>query len=149
MRLRSLSALGAFALLAALVLSVTAASGAAPSAKKVYIVQMLEAPAVAYEGGTAGIPATKPGKGKKIDRGSGAVQQYVAHLEGSHHGALEKVGGGKKLYDYSITFNGFAAELTEAQAEGLEKVDGVIAVSEDYLMQPDTSTTPTFLGINQ
>ena len=149
MRFRSLGALGALAVLAALVLSV-AASGADNSAsKRTYIVQMLEDPAVAYEGGTAGIPATKPGKGKKLDRSSGAVQQYAAHLKGKHDNALEKVGGAKKVYDYSISYNGFAAELTEAQAEGLEKVAGVVAVTEDYLLQPDTSSTPSFLGINK
>ena len=44
MRLRSLSALGAFAVLAAL-LTVSAASGASSAPKKTYIVQMLDAAA--------------------------------------------------------------------------------------------------------
>jgi Subtilase family/Fibronectin type-III domain/PA domain/Peptidase inhibitor I9 len=148
MRLRSLSALGAFAVLAAL-LTVSAASGASSASKKTYIVQMLDAPAVAYEGGTAGIPATKPGKGQKLDPASGAVKQYLGHLKAKHDRALEKVGGAQKVYDYGVSFNGFAAELTAAQAEGLEKVEGVVAVSPDQIRQPDTSNTPTFLGINQ
>ena len=149
MRLRSWGALGAFAVLAALMLSVTASGADNSAAKQTYIVQMIDDPAVAYQGGTAGIPATKPGKGKKIDRNSSAVQQYTAHLTGKHDKALEKVGGAKKLYDYSISYNGFAAELTEAQADGLEKVAGVVAVTQDYLLQPDTSSTPSFLGINK
>ena len=148
MRLRSLSALGAFAVLAALMLSVSAASGAQGTTKKTYVVQMLERPAVAYEGGVAGIPATKPGKGAKLDRTAPAVQKYVAYLTGQHDKALDKVGG-EKVYDYGYTFNGFAADLTEAQAAALEKVAGIVAVSEDYLMQPDTSSTPSFLGINK
>jgi Subtilase family/Fibronectin type-III domain/Peptidase inhibitor I9/PA domain len=148
MRLRSLSALGAFAVLAALMLSVSA-SGADNSTKQKYIVQMLESPVVAYEGGTAGLSATKPGNGNKIDPNSPAVREYAAYLAGSHDKALEQVGGGEKLYDYAITFNGFAAELTESQANALEKVDGVVAVSKDYLLQPDTSSTPSFLGIDQ
>ena len=67
MRLRSWGALGAFAVLAALMLSVSAASGADGASKQLYIVQMLDKPVAAYEGGTAGIPATKPAKGKKIN----------------------------------------------------------------------------------
>ncbi len=148
MRFRSWGALGAFAAVAVLLVAVSAASGASSATKKTYIVQMLDAPAIAYEGGTAGLPATKPGKGKKIDRDSTAVQQYVGHLKGQHDKALAKVGG-TKVYDYSISFNGFAAELTEGQAAGLQKVAGVLAVTEDELRQPDTSTTPNFLGISK
>jgi hypothetical protein len=143
-----LSALGAFAVLAALVLSVSASGSDNSAETKTYIVQMLDAPAVAYEGGTAGIPATKPGKGQKLDRTSAAVQRYVGHLNGKHDKALEKVGG-QKVYDYNITFNGFAADLTAGQAEALEKVEGVLAVTKDEILQVDTSNTPTFLGINQ
>jgi len=149
MRFRSWGALGAFAVLAALMLSVSASGADNSAAKRMYIVQMLEAPAVAYEGGTAGIPATKPGKGAKLDRNSAAVKQYVGHLEGTHDKALGKVGGAKKVYDYSATYNGFAAELTAGQAENLEKVEGVLAVTPDEIRQPDTSHTPTFLGIDQ
>ena len=52
------------------------------------------------------------------------------------------------MYDYSVSYNGFAAELTEAQASKLEKVPGVIAVTEDELLQPDTSSTPHFIGLD-
>lgn len=149
MRLRSLSVLGAFAVLAALMLSVSASGADNSTTKQAYIVQMLESPVVAYEGGIAGLKATKPAQGKKINPNSPAVQEYVGYLKGTHDKALEKVGGGTKLYDYAITFNGFAAELTEGQANGLEKVAGVVAVTEDYLLQPDTSTTPDFLGISK
>ncbi len=147
MRFRSLSALGAFAVLAAL-LSVAAASGAGGTTKSTYIVQMLAEPAVAYTGGVAGIPATKPAKGKKIDRGAAAVQAYVNHLKGTHDKALARVGG-EKVYDYSITYNGFAADLTEGQADALKKVDGVLAVTEDEILKPDTSSTPSFLGLDK
>jgi len=149
MRFRSWGALGAFAVLAALMLSVSASGADNSAAKRMYIVQMLEAPAVAYEGGTAGIPATKPGKGKKLDPDSVAVQKYVGHLKATHDQALAKVGGAKKVYDYGATYNGFAAELTAGQAEGLEKVEGVLAVTPDEIRQPDTSHTPSFLGIDQ
>ena len=149
MRLRSWGALGAFAVLTALILSVSASGADNSAATQTYIVQMIENPVVAYEGGVAGLKATKPSKGNKIDPNSPAVQEYVGYLKGSHEKALAKVGGAKKIYDYGITFNGFAAELTDGQAAGLEKVAGVVAVTEDTLLQPTTSTTPNFLGISK
>jgi len=77
------------------------------------------------------------------------VARYRAHLEAKHEEALAQVGGADKLYDYTVTYNGFAAELTENQAQGLAKVAGVLAVSEDVLLQPDTSSTPSFLGLDK
>ena len=79
---------------------------------------------------------------------SSAAQRYIAHLRGDHATALAQVGGAATLYDYSVSYNGFAAELTEAQASKLEKVPGVIAVTEDELLHPDTSSTPHFIGLD-
>jgi subtilisin family serine protease len=149
MRFRSLGALGAFAVFAALMLSVSASGADTSTATQTYIVQMIENPVVAYEGGVAGLKATKPSKGNKIDPNSPAVQEYIGYLKGAHEKALAKVGGAKKIYDYGITFNGFAAELTAAQAAGLQKVAGVVAVTEDTILKPTTSTTPNFLGISK
>jgi subtilisin family serine protease len=117
------------------------------AATDTYIVQMLESPAVAYEGGVSGLAATKPGKGKKLDPSSSAVTKYSAHLESKHDQALAKVGGGTKIYDYSISYNGFTATLTEAQAQKLENVAGVVAVTKDTLQTVNTSSTPAFLGL--
>ena len=38
-----------------------------PLKNNLYIVQMIEDPVVAYDGGIAGYPATQPAAGKKID----------------------------------------------------------------------------------
>src|SRR5262249_37793053 len=56
--------------------------------------------------------------------------------------------GGRKVYDYSFTFNGFAAELTPEQAEALKNAPGVVSVERDELQEAETATTPTFLGLN-
>ena len=92
-------------------------------------------------------PGHGPGPGQKVDAIPRA-QRYIAHLRGDHDTALAQVGGAEKVYDYSVSYNGFAAELTEAQASKLEKVPGVLAVTEDALLQPDTSHTPTFIGLD-
>jgi len=125
------------------------AATAAPQASNgVYLVRMLEDPVVAYKGGIAGLKATKPGKGQKIDPNSTDVVRYVSHLDSRHTDALDRVGGGRKLYDYRYTFNGFAAQLTADQAEKMASAPGVVSVSPDELNYADTSSTPTFLGLD-
>jgi hypothetical protein len=145
-----------FTILAALVLALPAISqspdpGASLAKEKiasdVYIVQMAQAPVVAYEGGISGYKATKPAKGQKIDPNNPNVILYAGYLDSRHNEALAAVGGGRKLYDYRYTFNGFAAQLSAAQAEAMKKVAGVESVSKDEIHHMDTSTTPAFLGL--
>jgi subtilisin family serine protease len=113
----------------------------------VYIVQMLAAPAVSYSGGIAGYNATKPGIGQKIDPLAANTLSYVSYLKGKHDEAVRKVRGGAKIYDYTYSFNGFAAKLTEKQAAALAKQSDVLAVTPDELQEINTSTTPSFLGL--
>ncbi|HEX9120710.1 MAG TPA: S8 family peptidase [Terriglobales bacterium] len=119
----------------------------ARAVNNIYVVQMIESPVVSYKGDIAGLAATKPRKGQKIDPNSPQVLAYAAYLDDHHNRALNAVGGGRKIYDYRYTFNGFAAELTASQAEGMKSVPGVLAVTKDELRDADTSSTPTFLGL--
>ena len=147
MGFRSWSAAAALTLLGALLFAVSSAGAASEAATKTYIVTMLQEPAIAYDGGVAGLPATKPAKGKKLDRTAADVERYVGHLKRSHDAALAEVGGADKLYDYVYALNGVAAKLTAAQAEGLEKLPEVLSVTPDQLYSVDTSSTPEFLGL--
>jgi len=115
-------------------------------ANNVYIVEMSDKPVVAYEGGIQGLSATKPKKGQKIDPNSTAVMNYVSYLNDRHGSALSATGG-KKVYDYNYSFNGFAAELTPEQAAALKNTPGVLNVSKDELQSAVTSQTPKFLGL--
>ena len=117
------------------------------SVNGIYIVQMIDDPAIAYEGGVDGLNATKPAAGENIDKENPDVVNYVEHLDGEHERAISEAGG-DKLYDYGYTFNGFAAELTPKQANKLIKVDGVLRVTPDKLLKLDTSSTPSFLGLD-
>jgi hypothetical protein len=122
---------------------------ALPDKEATYIVRMIQAPVLAYEGGIAGLPATKPGKGQKINPNSANVRKYVNYLNSQHDQALATAGAqGKKLYDYSITYNGFAARLTGAQAEKLLTLTSVLTVESDWMAKIDTNRTPTFLGLD-
>jgi len=123
------------------------AAALAESPNGIYIIQMIGDPVVAYEGGIKGLKATKPRKGKKINPNSSHVVKYVDYLNGRHAGALNKAGGGQKVYDYNYSFNGFAAKLSHGQAKKLQSVDGVVAVRADSFQFLDTATTPGFLGL--
>jgi hypothetical protein len=122
-----------------------AAIGASPSG--VYVVQLAYEPAVAYGGGVAGYKATKPAPGDKLDPRAADTVKYVGFLNGKHDAALAKVGG-TKLYDYAYTYDGFAAKMSQAQASALAKASDVLAVTPDELVTQDTSSTPTFLGLD-
>jgi subtilisin family serine protease len=122
---------------------------AAPAVKrqKTYIVQMANDPIASYQGRTPGLAATKPAPGRKVDPASAAYKSYAAHLEKLHDQALAAVGGGAKVYDYNVVFNGFAAVITPGQAEMLRGQPGVLNVWEDEKLKPQTQSTPTYLGL--
>jgi subtilisin family serine protease len=118
------------------------------SQSNIYIVQLAEAPVVAYAGEIAGFAATKPANGSKIDPLDPKVVRYGAYLESRHAAVLNSVGGGRKLYSYKYSFNGFAAELDAAKAARLQRMQGVLSVSHDQVLQADTVSTPEFLGLS-
>ncbi len=120
----------------------------AVTGSSIYIVRMADTPVVSYTGGVAGLKATKPANGQKIDPFSTVVIQYVSYLDSKHNDALSKVGGARKLYDYRYSFNGFAAELTTDQAAKMSQVPGVLDVTPDELHTVDTSSTPKFLELD-
>ena len=121
----------------------------AAAGNSIYIVQMADLPAGSYPGGIAGLPATKAPRGAKLDPNSPVVIAYRAFLQARHDQTLAQVGGARKVYDYGYSYNGFAAELSEAQANALGRAPGVLAVTKDGLVAGDTSSTPRFLGLDQ
>ena len=114
----------------------------------VYIVQLAEQPVSAYTGGIKGFAATKPNKGQKLDPNSPKVVSYLGHLATRQDAIMNSVGAAKKHYNYGYVFNGFAAELTDAQAQKLAQMPGVLAVTKDEIRSIDTATTPAFLGLS-
>ena len=121
-------------------------NGAGPT-NSLYIVQMLEFPVSSYGGGVPGFQPTRPNRGQKINPNNPNVIGYAGYLDARHAAALARVGG-RKVYDYRYSFNGFAAELTEGQAQALRSVAGVVAVTKDALQTMDTSSTPAFLSLD-
>ena len=127
------------------------ADKAAPQARskaKAYIVQMAAEPVAAYEGGVQGLAPTSPPKGKKINPHSTPVKDYVRYLDQNHERVLAELGAAAgKLYDYRYSFNGFAAVLTESEANALKARGDVVAVWEDELLELHTDNSPDFIGL--
>ena len=119
---------------------------AADTRSAVYIVRMVDQPVAAYTGGVPGIAATKPAKGKKINDEDPNVVRYSALLKEKHSQLAQKVSA-KKIYDYTVAFNGFAAELTGSQAAQLANDPAVYSIEKDQRGHIDTSNTVNFMGL--
>ena len=140
-----LSALG----LLAFVVSSGSASPASPEVKS-YIVVMELDPVIAYEGEIAKLPATKPGKGNKVNPKSAKVKKYQNHLVATHVDSLIDAGAARSqmIHNYTIALNGYSALLTEDQAKAIKSQSGVTMVMEDELRQLTTESSPGFLGLD-
>ncbi|MEV1003303.1 S8 family serine peptidase [Nonomuraea sp. NPDC050202] len=123
----------------------TAAAGA--EEQKTYLVRLAAEPVATYEGDVAGLARTKPAEGEKIETGSAEVTEYVDHLKGRHDAALRKAGG-RKLYEYVYSYEGFAARMTAGQAAKMRALPEVVSVTEDRKVSVATSSTPAFLGLD-
>ena len=120
---------------------------AAPT--KIYIVQLAEAPAATYAGGIAGLAATRPAVGSKLDARSADFRSYVQYLDIKRSSAMSAIGRARMVHTYNSALAGFAAQLTEAQAAALKRSAGVASVVEAEVQQLDTTSTPSFLGLNK
>jgi len=112
---------------------------AAASAADTYIVQLKAAPLASYTGGTKGIPGTSPmvtGRKLKVDSANGL--DYRSFLADRQKSVLDRLSGAKPdvVSNYRFAFAGFAAQLTEAQANKLKKDPDVARVWKDELLQP-------------
>ncbi len=113
----------------------------------VYIVRMADNPVAAYQGGVRGLRATKPGKNKKLNPRDPAVIAYSDYLTARHDEAVQRVGG-KKLYSYKYSYNGFAAKLSPGQVDSLRSLPGVVSVTPDTILQRDTVSTSDMLELD-
>src|SRR5215212_8218134 len=115
------------ALFALLVTTLAPTAIAAPSAANRgftagrYIVTFADAAVADYTGYEAGFAATQPKAGQKLNKNSAAVQRWQQHLTSKHDAR---------------------------QAEELAKISGVVRLERDQLAHPDTTLSPSFLGLD-
>jgi hypothetical protein len=105
-------------ILAAGLLALGLSAGAQNAPTKTYIVQLADAPVSTYDGSIAGLPATRPARGAKIDFTAGHVRAYLNYISRRGASELSRVGAAP-VHRYRFAFNGFAAKLTDAQAQAL------------------------------
>jgi subtilisin family serine protease len=81
---------------------------------------------------------------------SAAARTRGRALEAQQDKALAAVGKrpADKVYSYTVALNGFAAQLTQAQAAKLERVKGVKRVIQDSFRRKTTDASPAFLGLS-
>ena len=139
------------AVLSAVVMATGLASTLAMSApndgRRTYIVQLTDEPAVTYQGGIAGLAATRPAAGSKFVFANTDVQAYVGHLRRQHRDVAASVSSAPVLATYDTVFNGFSARLTPAEVASLRANGKVANVFVDEARQMDTISTPRFLGL--
>ncbi len=135
--------------LAAGLLALAVSAGAQQAPTKTYIVQLSDAPVATYDGKIAGLPATRPAVGTKINIASSRVRAYTNYLSRRGAGELARVGSPTVVHRYSLAFAGFAAQMTEAQAAAMKASANVASVTESEIRKLDTTHTPEFLGISK
>ena len=116
-------------------------------ARSIYIVRLAEPAAAGYDGSIRGLAATRPAPGSKLDSKHPDVVNYRAHLAARQDAVMKSAGVAKALRSYGYVYNGFAAQMSDAQAAKLAGTRGVLSVTKDQIYSADTSSTPTFLGL--
>lgn len=99
-----------------------------------YVVTLADKPLATYQGGVAGLKATQPAKGKKVDTAAPDSKRYSNWL-GSRQNTVAAQVGATVTRHYSTAINAFAASLTGQQVASLSKTPGVVAVTPDQLHQ--------------
>lgn len=145
MKLRPITA----AVLFALTLGATVTASADGEVRRSYIIQLADKPVATYSGDVAGLAATKPAAGQRLNLDASSVQNYINYLDTKKASVVNTVGKDKITNDYKVVFNGFSALLTDAEVRALKKDPGVANITADSLLQLDTSYTPTFLGLDK
>jgi hypothetical protein len=136
-------------LAAMILLAGMASTASAQDVRHSYIVQLVGAPAASYGGEIAGLPATKPAQGQRLDISAQNVQAYLSYLDQKQTAVLAGIDPANVTARYDVVLNGFAANLTDAEVRALKKNTGVLNIEADALLTPYTSYTPHFIGLDK
>lgn len=111
-----------------------------------YVVVLRDPAAASYAGGLRGLKAVV-GKGRAFAAASARTADYTDHLARAQAEVADAVGV-TPLASYTLTTNGFAADLTGKQAARLAADPRVGALAENEILQLADATTSTgYLGL--
>lgn len=126
---------------------------AADSSTGRWIVLLDEPPIARYTGGIAGLAATAPEAtgADRLDVATAASRAYRAHLEARQAAVLTAataaIGRSLDVFgSYTVTLNGFAAEMSAAEAEAIAGLPGVARVGPDENRYLQTDNGPEWIG---
>jgi subtilisin family serine protease len=148
---RGRRAMSVIAITAAMLVATAPASAAPPTATSdLYLVQLEGSPLSQYTGDVAGIAATKPAPGAKLDPTTWNYDAYRAHLRARRADLVKKAKLDKRktVAEYDTVVNGLAARLTGAEVARLEATPGVVKVWKNQIFKLNTVSTPKFLGLD-
>lgn len=111
-----------------------------------YIVTLADEAAATYQGGVSGLAATEARSGTQRDARSAPVSEYTDYLKGQQEDVAASVGADID-YSYSLTVNGFSADLTAEQASALTSDRKVLSVEPDRIYHPTSTPAVDFLGL--
>lgn len=129
--------------------------------RKIYLVALAEPPAATFEhlaqiGNAKRAAQLAPTAisvtgAKKLDAKAAPVRRYVEFLHGRQDEVLAAAATRFKRalqpkFRYDLVANGFAVELTEAEAEAMKGIDGVAGVRPDFKRYLTTDAGPQWIG---
>jgi len=123
-----------------------------PVASKVYIVQLRSPSAAEHHASfakkmRAGSLSSKQSL-PRFEKNSAAIRSYAARLDEEQQRVLATAGPDTRtMYSYKYGLNGFAAQMTAAEARKLEDHPEVLNVWEDEVRPMATSHSSLFLGL--
>ncbi|MFS4507430.1 S8 family serine peptidase [Clavibacter sp. Sh2141] len=111
-----------------------------------YLVTLKDQPAATYDGTVDGLARTEVDAGARLDAQSDAVQRYTDHLAEAHRSVAGSIGV-TPTHEYSLTTNGFSADLTAAQVRALGRSADVLSVEPDQTMHTQSTPAMRALGL--
>lgn len=130
-----------------LLAAMAAMAAAQVAPRRGYVVQLVDAPMASYDGALAGLRATRPPPGMRLQAAAAGAQAYRRYLDDRQAAVAAAVPAAPVLYRYGAVFNGFAVRLTPAELQKLAAHPGVRAITVDEPRPLATHTTPLFLGL--
>jgi subtilisin family serine protease len=127
--------------------------GSDASELAIYIVQLYDPPLAAYRGGIAGLrPTNAAARGeKKLDSKSRDSLAYLDYLVGKRAEVITEVNKALDrsidvIYEYRAALNGFAAEMTPAEANVVAHLPSVKSVEREVEFELHTDAGPAWMG---
>ena len=116
-----------------------------------YIVQLKGEAGVAHASSIGELVSSNPNSvvnNNGYDARTPIMAAYSAAMKAKQEKVASEIAGIEIIHNYIHTFNGFAAQLTNAQVNALRNHPDVVAVHDDELQKISTANTPAFLGLN-